>query len=625
MSVRAARLFLEFSCVAEAFLTRISFAADYDSEEIDLNDPKVYRDLSKPMGAIGKDRARQFKERYEALESTYFGEDDPPPFHYGTHYSSAAYTLYYLMRLEPFSRLALALQGGRFDVADRLFHDVGRSWKSASTDNLQDVRELIPEFFYLSEFLVNSNGFDFGETQRGKSVHDVTLPKWAKGDPKRFIRINRQALESPYVSQHLHHWIDLVFGYKQRSVEDLNVFVHVTYESEVDLESMTDPIQRASTIAQIQNFGQTPSKIDRKPFPQRTVAPLLKEGAFDFSALPYLSVVTPSLCVTGAPHRCQLKLLSTGTCKLGLAGQTDRAVRDICLLKGQAIGVGRLCALLVKPKKYCRYGGLNNGLSVHAAAGQREPNKLLSIHDGLHRSPISVAKASPNGDWIVTGCVDSTIRVWKYDGSVLRLCASLCGHDGFQVLCLDISTEFSILVSGSAQGKVLVWDLRTLTFIRHLQHRHVNGPVNSVSVNNTNGNIVTLVGSQLSLFDINGNRLSDHGMFQTMPTCAVASDCPEWLENGVVAVSGHLGGEVCLWSLDYENEVLVSRHQLEGNPHTNEITALGVASSGELQDHLLVGDSSGKMSVWRTIQLENLDTDELARVASELSEEQLET
>merc|ERR1719491_2121535 len=263
--------------------------SDYESEEIDLDDHKVYRDLSKPMGAQKESRAIQFQERFEVLQDNSYN-DEVPPFHYGTHYSCAAYVLYYLVRLEPFSRLALALQGGRFDVADRLFHNIGSSWKSASQENLQDVRELIPEFFYLPDFLTNTNHFDFGTTQRGKHVHNVTLPRWANGDPEQFVRINRQALESDYVSKNLHLWIDLIFGYKQRgkeAVTSLNTFVHVTYEGEVDLESMTDVVQRESTIAQIQNFGQTPSRLERKPFQQRFVYTPLKKMKRALIMVPY--------------------------------------------------------------------------------------------------------------------------------------------------------------------------------------------------------------------------------------------------------------------------------------------------------------------------------------------------
>lgn len=45
----------------------------------------------------------------------------------------------------------------RFDCADRQFHSIPGTWQ-ALVDNPNDVKELIPEFFYFPEFLENKNG-----------------------------------------------------------------------------------------------------------------------------------------------------------------------------------------------------------------------------------------------------------------------------------------------------------------------------------------------------------------------------------------------------------------------------------------------------------------------------------
>jgi hypothetical protein len=72
-----------------------------------------------------------------------------------------------------------------------------------------------------------------GKLQISKNrITDVLLPKWASS-PEDFINKHMQALESDHVSSHLHQWIDLIFGYKQKgpdAVDALNVFYYCTYE-----------------------------------------------------------------------------------------------------------------------------------------------------------------------------------------------------------------------------------------------------------------------------------------------------------------------------------------------------------------------------------------------------------
>ncbi|CAF4857511.1 unnamed protein product, partial [Rotaria sp. Silwood1] len=230
--------------------------ADYESEKLDLNSPSTYRDLSKPIGALNPTRKSFFIERYNNWES-----DTIPPFHYGTHYSTAAFTLGWLIRLEPFTTFYLNLQEGKFDHANRLFHSIPLSWQNCQRDS-SDVKELIPEFFSLPEMLTNCNHYKLGRTEDGIKVDDVILPKWAQ-TPEDFIRINRTALESEFVSCHLHHWIDLIFGYKQRGPEAVRA---------VNLDSITNPKDRAAIETQIRNFGQAPAQLLTEPHPPRNSA-----------------------------------------------------------------------------------------------------------------------------------------------------------------------------------------------------------------------------------------------------------------------------------------------------------------------------------------------------------------
>jgi len=120
-------------------------------------------------------------------------------------------------------------------------------WESCLTNNGNN-KELIPEFYEPDshEFLSNSLGLDLGVRANGDRVDDIVLPPWAE-TPKHFLEKHREALESDYVSDNLHKWIDLIFGNKQASLEDFNVFRPISYEGNVDIENIFDPLERHAT------------------------------------------------------------------------------------------------------------------------------------------------------------------------------------------------------------------------------------------------------------------------------------------------------------------------------------------------------------------------------------------
>jgi WD40 repeat protein len=263
--------------------------ADYTSKKLDLKNPETFRDFRYPMGAQLEEQRIQFMDKYDDLKMNYDeqmeiakrtnqGTDCLPPFHYGSHYSCMGFVLWYLIRHEPFTSLGVWLQDGKFDKADRLFDSIEAAYRGCTT-NMSDVKELIPEFYYTSEFLDNYNNVDLGITQTGKQLGAVRLPRWAKNS-QDFVHQNREALECEFVSANLHHWIDLIFGYKQKpphlgghpaAVDAVNVYFHLTYAGAVDLDQLrqNEPNLYSQTVRQIDNFGQTPAQLFDKPHPQR--------------------------------------------------------------------------------------------------------------------------------------------------------------------------------------------------------------------------------------------------------------------------------------------------------------------------------------------------------------------
>ncbi|KAF7700335.1 hypothetical protein HF521_003293 [Silurus meridionalis] len=559
---------------------------NYESEELDLTLPGNFRDLSKPIGALNPKRAVFYAERFEAWD------DDSPPCHYSTHYSSATSTLHWLVRIEPFTTFFLSTSGNKFHHPNRTFSGITRSWRHCQRDT-SDVKELIPEFYYLPEMFVNSNGYGLGDRDDGTPVCDVELPAWAK-TPEDFVRINRMALESEFVSCQLHQWIDLIFGYKQRgpeAVRALNVFHHLTYEGFGNLDSLApDPLLREAIEAQIQSIGQTPSQLLIEPHPPRSSAmhlsPLMFKEQMQQDVIMVLKFPSNSpvthVAANTLPHLA-MPAVVTVTCSrlfavnrwhntVGLRGapgysleqahhlpiEMDSVIanntginkRQITDLVDQSIQINSQCFVVTADNRYVLVCGFwDKSFRVYSS----ETGKLTQIVFGHWDVVTCLARSESyiGGDcYVVSGSRDATLLLWYWSGRHHIIGdnpnnsdypaprAVLTGHD-YEVVCVSVCAELGLVISGAKEGPCLVHTI-TGDLLRALE-----GPDNCclprlISVSSEGHCIICYERGQFCNFSINGKLLAQMEINDTTRAMLLSSD-------GQTLVTGGDSGVVEVW------------------------------------------------------------------------------
>ncbi|EDV26958.1 uncharacterized protein TRIADDRAFT_22959 [Trichoplax adhaerens] len=610
---------------------------DYRSKSLNLDDPQSYRDLSKPIGIQNPDRIPEIRERYETFE-------DPTgitsKFHYGTHYSNAAGVMHYLLRLEPFASLHIQLQSGRFDCADRQFHSLPMTWKTL-LESHGDVKELIPEFFYLPDFLRNISKFDLGKLQSGDRVDDVILPPWADC-AEDFIRKHRAALESDYVSTHLHEWIDLIFGYKQKgkaAVEALNVFYYCTYEGAVDIDAIDDITHRNATIGMIKNFGQTPTQLLKEPHPKR----MTQEEAANYSRkqstmgqyIPAINLFDnlskaktyfidasaalgklvfigmPSIQTRSFIHSGMLDSLIalTDTGFYGLHGwlpysKSKSLPFTFELDASMASRNTKKCLswpfapdIEILPKLFCvtndakllfSGGFWDNSLRIYNVNKGRLQNSISIFNDLV--TCIGIDKT---GRYLIVGSRDSTAALWEInhsDGINANPIHHYYGHDD-EVTCVGVSSELDIVVSGSKDGSCVMHMIRTGSYVMSLRPK-INKEnfrqceIISLTISEM-GNIALFCRHFddakkeeyfIHLYSINGRLLTSQQIDRKINTMIVSKH---------YIITGDAGGAVVIRN-DYD---LTEEMTFQLN------VPVRCASISSINEHILVGLDDGKLII----------------------------
>ena len=190
-------------------------------------------------------------------------------FIFSIHNSNPAFIFNYLLRIFPYTFLSIEFQGENFDDPNRLFFSVEKTLRS-SLHIKSDLREMIPELYYMIELFYNINNVFFGKTQEGKLIDEVLIKdnekisyNKKKENFAKYLYNMRKNLED----RHINKWIDLIFGinqkyyvlgdHKYKYYDDNSLIIFETNEKILENELVMDMV----------SFGLVPFQLFNKKFP----------------------------------------------------------------------------------------------------------------------------------------------------------------------------------------------------------------------------------------------------------------------------------------------------------------------------------------------------------------------
>ena len=228
------------------------------------------RKMDKPIGF--QDIEEESQNRTQIIQDSYYyekefgNEDNPDLCFFNIFFSNIIFVCNYLIRVYPFSFLAIEAQGDGFDSPNRLFYSI-KSAMNKTLSQRSDLRELIPEMFYFPPLFFNMNNIQLNKLSDGSSIDNVYIKDKQEKPIEiyQFLKNMRNNLEK---EENLNQWIDLIFGINK----DTNEKKERYYNPNRNVEFKYKPeLTNDDLMMQSFDFGVLPLQLFNENFPKQNI------------------------------------------------------------------------------------------------------------------------------------------------------------------------------------------------------------------------------------------------------------------------------------------------------------------------------------------------------------------
>ena len=447
------------------------------------------------------------------------------PSYFGSHYSNPTYVSHYLARVFPFSFISIEIQGEKFDNPNRLFYSMEKTFESCMTLK-DDVRELIPEFYFMPEIFKNKNNLNLTQDlldSNGEKIiiNDVELPPWAHNSIYNFIIEMRNNLEKN--QNKINKWIDLIFGTYQKGekAEEIhNIFQPQTYERMVKIDKIKDIDERDSMMRLVE-VGVTPfqifdkdsrGKIDRKELLKQNIYSYAKGifldesnklNKFYISSSNYnlicsrlyentnfthnkdfKQIIYPSIIAIKCLNPKNLKIFTNNNYWFNIKitnheNKIHLEESDIFEIENNSskyapcysIKLNNIPFIIYNKEKYAIRGGFWDShleISSLTTDNEKKEEKISKTIFTSFLGPIIIMKMTKDEKLLFCGTKNGNIIIFDVDGPRLDIKKLLYSHTD-EIISIFINENLNMFASSSIDGYINIYILPSFSLVRSIK------------------------------------------------------------------------------------------------------------------------------------------------------------